>query len=269
MAKAHLPVMFALIILLGASFPAGAQSGEQQAAASSTAAAASSLSPGDSAHLVVISAPKPEYPINAARNWVQGQVLIQLLISETGDVEKADVISGDPDLARAAQKAMMKWKFKPYIRDGKAVKVSTKMPYNFAFEGNVRDAKLPPDSSSPAPAADASSTSGEGSNGNAPRIIRISSGVAEGLKLHVVQPIYPPEARQAHLQGEVILQGTIGKDGLMHNLNVLRGHPVLAAAAKGAVEQWRYRPYMLEGKPVEVETTVKVVFHIEGNRRAP
>ena len=257
--------MFALTVLLCACFPACAQSGEQQPTPSLTPAATdSSTSPGDSTRLVIISAPKPSYPMGAANKGVQGKVWIHLLISETGDVESTDIISGDPDLARAAQQAMKKWKFKPYIRNGKPVKVSTKMPFDFAFQNEITDSAVPPDSSANASASptEATRTSGEGSSGNPPQKLRVSSGVAEGLVLHKVNPISPFEARQAHIQGEVILQATIGKDGLIHNLKAVRGHPVLVEAAKGAVEQWRYRPYVFNGNPVEVETTIKVVFHL-------
>jgi periplasmic protein TonB len=80
--------------------------------------------------------------------------------------------------------------------------------------------------------------------------------------VHDVVPAYPYVARVNHLQGEVLLQATIGTDGMIHDLVVLKGHPVLADAAKGAVEQWRYKPYLLEGKPVEVETEITVKFSI-------
>jgi TonB family protein len=208
--------------------------------------------------------PKPIYPITAQKRGVQGKVWVQLHISETGDVESADIISGEPELARAVQEAMKKWKFKPYIHNGKPVKVNVKMPYDFAFKSQIVDAKVPPDSSANAPAAptDTAGTPGEGPSGNLPQKLRVSSGVADGLKVHDVQPIYPPEALINHIQGQVIFQATIGKDGLIHNLKVLSGHPVLAEATKGAVEQWRYRPYVLKGNPVEVETTIKVVFHM-------
>jgi TonB family protein len=270
MAQAYLPRTFALTILLSAFFPAHAQTGEQQPAPSpSPAATVSPSSPGDSTALIVINAPKPSYPMDAANNGVQGKVWIHLLISETGDVESADIISGDPDLARAAQQSMKKWKFKPYIRNGKPVKVNTKMPFDFAFQSKITDATVPPDSSanasaSPSEAASTSGggTSGERPSGNLPQRLRVSSGVAEGLLLHKVTPIYPYGARLGHIQGEVILQATIGKDGLIHNLKAISGQPVLIEAAKGAVEQWRYRPYVLKGSPVEVETTIKVTFHM-------
>jgi TonB family protein len=166
--------------------------------------------------------------MEAANKGIQGKVWIHLLISETGDVESADIISGDPDLARAAQEAMKKWKFQPFIRNGKPVKVNTKMPFDFAFRNKVTDAAAPPDSSanasaSPAAAAGASGegTSGERSDGNPPQRLPVSSGIAEGLKLHHVTPTYPPAAARAHIQGVVILQATIGKDGLVHNLKAI------------------------------------------------
>jgi TonB family protein len=241
--------MFALIFLLSAFFPALAQTGEQQPAPSpSPAAAASPATPEDSTELVVLEAPQPGYPMEAVSKGVQGKVWIHLIISETGDVESTDVLSGDPDLARAAQDAMKKWKFKPYIRNGKPVKVNTKMPVDFALKNKIADASAPPDSS------------GERPGGNLPRRLQISSGVARAFLQHQVDPIYPIEAQRDHIQGDVIFQAMIGTDGLVHNLKAVTGDPILIEAAKAAVEQWRYRPYILNGSPIEVETTIKVQF---------
>jgi periplasmic protein TonB len=90
----------------------------------------------------------------------------------------------------------------------------------------------------------------------------ISTGVSEGLLIHPVKPAYPPIALTAHIQGEVVLQAVIGKDGTIQNLHVISGHPMLIKSAVDAVQQWRYRPYMLNGEPVEVETQVRVNFTI-------
>jgi TonB family protein len=265
MAKAYLRMMFALTISLSACLPACAQNEEPQPTPSpSPAVAPSPASPGDSTELIAIKTPKPSYPMEAANKGVQGKVWIHLLISETGDVESADIISGDPDLARATLEAMKKWKFQPYIRNGKPVRVNTKMPFDFAFQNKVTDASVPPDSAAnttPSSTA-ATGTSGGESSGNLPQKLRVSSGVAQGLLLHKVDPIYPVEARRSHIQGDVLLQARIGKDGLIHDLKALSGQPILIEAAKGAVEQWRYRPYVLQGQPVEVETTIKVQFHM-------
>lgn len=94
--------------------------------------------------------------------------------------------------------------------------------------------------------------------------IRVSSGVTQGMVIRRVEPTYPQIARTARVQGIVILQAVIGKDGTIQNLHVVSGHPLLTAAAMDAVKQWRYKPYILNGDPVEVDTTVEVRFNLGG-----
>ncbi len=98
----------------------------------------------------------------------------------------------------------------------------------------------------------------------APQRVRVSSGVAQGQLLSKTQPAYPPLARQARIQGSVLLSAIIGKDGTIQNLKVLSGHPMLTQSALDAVKQWRYKPYLLNGEPVEVETQVQVNFTLAG-----
>lgn len=97
-----------------------------------------------------------------------------------------------------------------------------------------------------------------------PQRVRVSSGVQQGLLVRRVQPTYPPLARQARIQGTVLLQAQISKDGSIENLTLLSGHPMLAPAAIEAVKQWKYRPYLLNGEPVEVETQIQVNFTLAG-----
>jgi len=80
-----------------------------------------------------------------------------------------------------------------------------------------------------------------------------------------VQPNYPALARSARVQGSVVLRAVISRAGTIENLQVLSGHPLLTSAAIDAVRQWRYRPYILNGEPVEVETQVTVNFLLAGN----
>jgi protein TonB len=83
--------------------------------------------------------------------------------------------------------------------------------------------------------------------------------------LHRVQPTYPPLARTARIQGNVVLAAVIGKDGAIQNLHVLSStSPLLVQAALDAVKQWKYRPYILNGEPVEVDTQVTVNFTLSG-----
>jgi len=93
---------------------------------------------------------------------------------------------------------------------------------------------------------------------------RISSGVAQGLLINKVTPQYPPIAKAARIQGAVVLAATISKSGTIQGLHVVSGHPMLVQAAMDAVKQWRYKPYMLNGEPTEVETTITVNFNMNG-----
>jgi periplasmic protein TonB len=97
-----------------------------------------------------------------------------------------------------------------------------------------------------------------------PQRVRVSQGVTQGLLLRKVQPAYPPLARQARIQGSVLLQAEISKDGSIENLHLISGHPMLAPAAIEAVKQWKYRPYILNGEPVEVDTQITVIFSLSG-----
>jgi len=98
-----------------------------------------------------------------------------------------------------------------------------------------------------------------------PQRVRVSSGVQSGLLVRKVPPTYPPLARQARIQGTVVLQAQISKTGDIENLQLVSGHPMLAPAAIEAVKQWKYKPYLLNGEPVEVETTVQVNFTLAGS----
>lgn len=94
----------------------------------------------------------------------------------------------------------------------------------------------------------------------APRVSRMM----EGDLIQRVQPLYPPLAKQAHIQGRVTLRAVISRNGMIENLQVLSGHPMLVQAAMDAVKQWRYRPYSLNGETVEVETQITVNFALSG-----
>jgi protein TonB len=92
-----------------------------------------------------------------------------------------------------------------------------------------------------------------------------TSRMLEGSLIRRVQPLYPPLARSARIQGPVVLAATINTDGTMKNLKLLSGHPMLVPAAIEAVSQWRYRPYVLNGEAIEVETQITVNFILGAN----
>lgn len=97
-----------------------------------------------------------------------------------------------------------------------------------------------------------------------PRKISIASGVAGTMLVHKVTPEYPPDALNARISGTVVLQVLVGKDGHIEDLKVISGYPGFQKAAMDAVRQWVYRPYLLNGEPVEFNTTVSVVFSLGG-----
>jgi TonB family protein len=90
--------------------------------------------------------------------------------------------------------------------------------------------------------------------------VKISQGVSQGLLIKRVQPKYPPAAIAIHAAGAVQIEATINKEGSVTNLKVLSGDAVLARAAVEAVRQWRYKPYYLDGAPVEIQTQITVNF---------
>ena len=95
-----------------------------------------------------------------------------------------------------------------------------------------------------------------------PQRVRISQGVTKGLLVQKIEPQYPSLARAARVQGEVVLSAIIDSNGQITNLQLVSGHPMLVPAAISAVKQWRYKPYLLNGQPVEVETTITVIFSL-------
>lgn len=106
------------------------------------------------------------------------------------------------------------------------------------------------------------------SNAMVPKVavsrMRVSSGVTAGLLMKKVEPAYPPLAKTARVQGVVVLHAIISKEGTIEGLTLVSGPAMLAPAAIEAVKQWRYKPYLLNGEPIELDTTVEVHFNLGG-----
>jgi protein TonB len=98
-----------------------------------------------------------------------------------------------------------------------------------------------------------------------PQRIRAGGNVQAAKLISQPMPVYPPLARQARIQGNVVLHAIISKDGRVEQLSVISGHPLLIQAAFDAVRQWRYQPTLLNNEPVEVDTTITVTFTMGGN----
>lgn len=299
-------------------------------------AAQTPAAPPDSTRLEVLKSSRAPYPLKAMQEGIQGRVVVKVTISQQGDVIGADVVSGDPVLAESAVNTVKKWKFKPYIRNGKAVQAVTQLPFDFSFTDKTEDVKprrdakaasgAPPQnqqtkdqqtadvgkqaaagatsntgaaetgtaSSSDSAAASSTaafggaSSSGTSSSGapsenqgenkaasstvekdssaatgrDFPKRAGVMGGVVDGNLLHKVIPVYPPEAKRNRIQGTVKLHALIDEQGRVAELSPISGPKELVPAAMGAVELWRYRPYILNGQPVAVETTITVNFNL-------
>jgi protein TonB len=92
--------------------------------------------------------------------------------------------------------------------------------------------------------------------------LNISQGVSQGLLLKKVQPVYPPNALRMRIEGAVKLSATVGKTGSITAVKVISGEPLLGQAAMEAVKQWKYKPYLLNGDPVEIQTEVTINFKL-------
>jgi len=95
-----------------------------------------------------------------------------------------------------------------------------------------------------------------------PQRVRVSQGVAQRLLVKKVQPEYPSEAKKKHVQGIVLIQFVISKAGEVTEPQVISGNELLVPSALAAFKQWRYRSYMLNGQPVEVEAQATIVYRL-------
>jgi TonB family protein len=112
--------------------------------------------------------------------------------------------------------------------------------------------------------ANAVSDGGSSSASKAPKQITVSAKAMSGNLLTKAVPVYPPAAKQAKIQGTVVLSVVIGDDGNVQNIQVVSGPDELQQSSIDAVRQWRYKPYLLNGNPVEVKTTVNIIYSLQG-----
>jgi TonB family protein len=200
----------------------------------------------------------PNYPPLARQARIQGTVFVHFEIDKSGSVQNLRLISGHPMLAPAAIEAVRQWQYEPYIIDGNAVTVQTSVEVKFALDGG-------PSNTPAALDGIVGTTPTTTPRIAAPTRVRVSSGVSAGLLMTKVNPVYPKDARRARIQGSVIMQAIIDKEGNVATLELVSGHPALVDAAMEAVRKWKYQPYLLNGQPVEVQTQMQVNFTLTPN----
>jgi TonB family protein len=224
-----------------------------------------------------------EYPDNAAADHLGGPAFLGIVIDRQGKVIEAALIpfdewppnvalTKDPRLREAAVKAVKQWEFRPYLLNGQPVEVQTQAAVHFKTRYSTEGRSSGNAVGGGVGGVPGGVTSGGVIGGiigstappkvGVPKKLRVSSQVLESNLLKHEDPVYPPLARGAKIQGKVEMLATIGKTGVIVNLRAISGHPILLQAAMDAVGQWKYKPFLLNGEPVEVEGTVIVVFKL-------
>ncbi len=190
------------------------------------------------------------YPEVALRARVETTVILELLINEQGEVANIRIIQGHPLLDAAAMDAVKQWRYQPTYLNGEAVPVLTTATVTFKLPGAATGAR---------PAGRAA-PSIESPSSHPP--VNVGGALQESKLIKRVEPVYPEIARQARIETTVILEVLINEQGEIANIRIIRGHPLLDAAAMDAVKQWRYQPTYLNGEAVPVITTQSVVFKL-------
>lgn len=201
-----------------------------------------------------ISMVPPKYPKNALKQKIEGSVSLKLLVSEKGNVEDVSLINGNPQLADAAMDAVRKWKYAPYLVDGKPWAAAARLTIKFRI-----DASGKPDISavyvSPTPLVGEGLTAG--------KVFTVRDGISPPRLIYSPNPNYTEEARRAKYEGVCVLSVIVGADGKIYNLHVARSLSYgLDDKAIEAVRQWRFEPSIKDGKPVAVAINVEVTFRL-------
>jgi TonB family protein len=233
---------------------------------------------------------EPDYPEAVKSKEIAGQIVIAFTIGRDGNVSDVRPVavglfgckslnSEDPDLQQAAIAAVKQWRYVPFRLhavpgdQGEPVEVDTMAALPFDF----RNSSATPDADKvlsevagmgPCNPREGLATATEFAQPKVdPRHPIFGSPVieasrAEEMLVHKVEATYPQMARIAHIQGNVILQVLIDKQGHVANMKPIMGHPILVQAALDAVKQWEYKPFQLNGEPAQVETAVVVKFRM-------
>lgn len=204
--------------------------------------------PSNSSPTLLVRRVAPVYPPLARQARIQGTVVLSIVISKDGEVHDVKLVSGHPMLSPAAIEAAKQWKYKPYISDDKPVEVETVVRVGFRMPDG-------PETGSPR-----TPQQGTAPREGVPQLVRVSAGIMQGLLEHKVEPEYPADAKGKHVEGTVLLNVDIDDEGNVGRVELVSGHPMLGPAAMDAVLEWKYRPFVLNGAAVPVETTVEVKF---------
>ena len=212
---------------------------------------------------VLVKEIKPQYTADAMRARVQGVVTLECVVQPDGAIGETRVTKSlDPGLDKEAIKAVKQWRFKPGRKDGKPVPVRVALEVTFTLRdtpaaGGATKPPLFP--VRPLTPGDAGATS----QPEAPLVYKPGAGVSAPVVVKEARPQYTPEAKDARIQGAVILECVVRVDGTVGDVTVITLLDAgLDQEAIKAVKQWRFEPGTKDGKPVPVLVTLEMTFSL-------
>lgn len=207
----------------------------------------------------------PIYPVEAKRAGIEGKVVLSALIGKDGRVRKLRYVSGPPLLVRPSIDAVRQWVYPPTLLNGKPVEVQTKITVTYTLGGIMAGSAPAPSFSTERPAPPPRGSSAERPIPTQPLgrgTVRVGPQVEAAKLIRQVMPVYPSAAKRAGIQGTVTLRALIDRDGRVERVLYVSGPTELVGSAMAAVRQWEYKPTLLNGKPVKVETQITVIYSL-------
>lgn len=206
----------------------------------------------DVKQLKIVHQIMPRYPVEAKKARVQGKVVLDIAVNKEGIVTEVKVVSGPPMLVKSAVDAVRQWRYAPI-----PLPVRTRVTMNYTLAHTPSK-----------PASQASDQAGQKQTTYVvenPGLV-LDFTLPPGLKLvHAVAPSYPPLARMARVQSNVVLRIIVDHEGKVSNISVISGHPLLVKAAIDAVSQWKFAP----PANAPVEATVTIPFRLPPEESSP
>jgi TonB family protein len=213
----------------------------------------------------VVNRPPVNYPQQAIEKKIEGTVVVELTFNANGDITDSRVLSGPEELRRAGLQSALQGTYNINTVRTLQVVVDFKLPARGTITGVARGGRFtitgpngtstvtvplpPPPPPPPPPAPGQTSTR-----------VRVGANVLAANLVSKVDPVYPALAKQARIQGVVVVEAQISKGGNVENLQVISGHPLLVQAAIEAVKQWEYSPVLLNGEAMDVVSTININF---------
>ncbi|MBI4850269.1 MAG: energy transducer TonB [Acidobacteria bacterium] len=191
----------------------------------------------------------PEYPIDAKEQKVEGDVVIEITISENGDVINAKAISGEQVFIQPTLEAVKKWTFDPQKLNDKPAKVTGTLSFRFKLDSPFTSLKETKTDET-----------------QAPIVVRRSESVIRGIAVNKVPPVYPAEAKEQKIEGDVVIEITINEEGKVSSAKTISGHELLSKSAEEAAKNWTFNPTSINGQLTKVSGVITFRFLLKDDK---